>query len=58
MDYVMLKSYDGKLVKVNIKEKDEYLRKQKLIKKYLDMGKTKKEIIELIKSGELDAKIN
>jgi len=56
MDYVMLKSYDGKLVKVNIEQKDEYLRKQKLIKKYLDMGKTKKEVIELIKSGELDAK--
>lgn len=35
MEYVTLKSYDGKMVRVPLEKKDEYIRNQKLIKMYL-----------------------
>ena len=46
--YVTLKSYDGKLVRVPEEKKEEYLRKQEMIKLYLDEGKTIEEIKEIL----------
>ena len=51
MDYVTLKSYDGKLVRVPEEKKDEYLRNQEKIKMYLSEGKSIKEIKEILKNG-------
>lgn len=51
MEYVTLKSYDGKMVRVPLEKKDEYIRNQKLIKMYLEQGKGIDEIKELIKNG-------
>ena len=51
MEYVTLKSYDGKMVRVPLEKKEEYIRNQKLIKMYLEQGKEIDEIKELIKNG-------
>lgn len=48
-EYVFLKSYDDKIVKVPIDKKDEYLRNQKLIKQYLEEGKNLREILSLMR---------
>ncbi len=49
MDFVTLKSYDGKIVRVPEERKDEYLRNQERIKMYLSEGKTTEEIKEILK---------
>ena len=46
--YVILKAYDGKIVRVPFDKKDEYLRTQEIIKFYIQKGKSLKEIIELL----------
>ena len=51
MDYVTLKSYDGKLVRVPEEKKEEYLKNQERIKMYLDEGKGIEEIKEILKNG-------
>ena len=50
MNYITLKSYDGKLVRVLEEKKDEYLRNQERIKMYLDEGKSIKEIKEILRN--------
>lgn len=47
-DIVTVKSYDGKLVRVPLSKKEEYLNKQKEIKRLLDSGKTKEEVLRII----------
>lgn len=47
-DIVTVKSYDGKLVRVPLSKKEEYLNKQKEIKILLDSGKTKEEVLRII----------
>ena len=49
MDYVTLKSYDGKIVRVPEERKEEYLRNQERIKMYLSEGKSIEEIKEILK---------
>ena len=49
MEYITVKSYDGKIVRIPAEEKEEYLKNQNLIKKYLDEGKNYKEILEIMK---------
>ena len=49
---VIVKSYDGKLVKVPIDKKEEYLRIQNEIKILLESGKTKEEVIRIINERE------
>lgn len=51
MEYVTLKSYDGKMVRVPLGKKDEYVRNQKIIKMYLEQGKRIEEIKEILKNG-------
>lgn len=48
---ITVKSYDGKIVTVPEEKKDEYEQNQRLIKMYLNQGKTKEEIKELLKNG-------
>ena len=48
---ITIKSYDGKMVTIPEEKKEEYERNQILIKKYLNQGKTKEEIKELLKNG-------
>lgn len=48
---ITVKSYDGKMVTIPEEKKVEYERNQKLIKMYLEQGKTKDEIKELLKNG-------
>lgn len=45
---ITLKSYDGKMVRIPEEKKEEYERKQRLIKMYLKQGKTKAEIKEIL----------
>ena len=45
---VTIKSYDGKLVRVLLSKKEEYLNKQKEIKRLLDIGKTQEEVLRII----------
>lgn len=45
---VIVKSYDGKLVSVPLSKKEEYLNIQKEIKRLLDNGKTKEEVLRII----------
>lgn len=52
MRYVTVKSYDDKLVRIPEYKKDEYLELQRLIKSYLNEGKTIEEIKKLIKDVE------
>lgn len=47
-DIVTVKSYDGKLVRVPLSKKEEYLNKQKEIKILLDNGKTQEEVLRII----------
>ena len=48
---ITVKSYDGKLVTIPEEKKDEYEKNQRKIKMYLEQGKTKEEIKELLKNG-------
>jgi hypothetical protein len=48
---ITVKSYDGKMVTIPEEKKDEYEENQKLIKIYLEQGKTKDEIKELLRNG-------
>ena len=50
MKYVMVKSYDNKIVKIPEDKKEEYLNMQEKIKYLLKQGKTLEEIKELIKN--------
>ena len=50
MEYVTVKSYDGKLVRVPEEKLEEYIKSE--IKKYLKEGKTIKEIKEIINERE------
>ena len=45
---VIVKSYDGNLVRVPLNKKDEYLKKQNEIKRLLDSGKTKEEVLRIM----------
>ncbi len=45
---ITVKSYDGKLVRIPEEKKEEYEKNQKLIKMYLEQGKTKEEIKKLL----------
>lgn len=45
---VIVKSYDGKLVRVPLDKKEEYLKVQKEIKELLDSGKSKEEVLKII----------
>ena len=49
---VTVKSYDGKMVRVPEKKVEEYLRNQKLIKKYVDEWLSIEEIKVLLKMKE------
>ena len=49
---VTVKSYDGKIVRVPEEKVEEYLRNQKLIKKYVDEGLSIEEIKVLLKMKE------
>ena len=51
MEYITVESYDGKMVRVPMDKKEEYLRKQKQIKMYLEQGKDIEEIKEILKNG-------
>ena len=48
---ITVKSYDGKMVSIPEEQKEEYERNQKLIQMYLEQGKTKQEIKEILTSG-------
>lgn len=50
MDEVTVKSYDGKMVRVPLEKKEEYLRNQEKIKSYLSSGKTIEEIKDIMKN--------
>lgn len=52
MEYVTVLSHNGKMVRVPLEKKDEYIRNQKLIKMYLEQGKGIEEIKEIIKNGQ------
>jgi len=47
---ITVRSYDGRMVRIPEEKKEEYLRKQKEIKRYMEAGKTKEEIKELLKN--------
>ena len=51
-DLITLESYDGKLVKVPIEKKEEYIETQRRIKMYLQEGKTIEEIKDILKEGK------
>lgn len=48
-EYVIVKSYDNKIVRVKKEEVEKYLLNQKKIKKYIQEGKSLKEIKDLLK---------
>ncbi len=50
MEYVTVRSYDGKLVRVEASKKDEYLRTQEKIKSLIKSGKSLEEIKEIMKN--------
>ena len=50
MKYIMVKSYDNKIVRIPEDKKEEYLNTQEKIKHLLKQGKTLQEIKELIKN--------
>ena len=47
-DKVIVKSYDGKLVRIPLSKKEEYLKKQEEIKFLLKSGKSKEEVLKII----------
>ena len=49
MELVLVRSYDGTVVKIPKDKAKEYLAKQALIKKYLEEGKSIAEIKKLLK---------
>ena len=50
-EYVTLKSYDEKLVRVPVEKKEEYLRNQEIVKGFLAEGKSIEEIKEILKNN-------
>ena len=48
---ITVKSFDGKMLKIPEEKREEYLRNQRNIKMYLEQGKTKEEIKEIMKNG-------
>ena len=51
MSDITVKSFDGKMVRIPEEKREEYLRNQERIKRYLEQGKTKEEIKEIMKNG-------
>lgn len=51
MSDITVKSFDGKMVRIPEEKREEYLRNQKMIEMYLEQGKTKEEIKEIMKNG-------
>ena len=51
MEYITLKSYDGKMVRVPYEKKEKYLQNQNKIKSLIKEGKNIDEIMELLKNG-------
>ena len=47
---ITVKSYNGKMVQIQEEKREEYLRNQEKIKRYLEEGKTKDEILDLMKN--------
>ena len=47
-DKVTLRSYDGKLSRVPIDQKEEYLKKQREIQQLFNSGKTKEEVLRIL----------
>ena len=47
---ITVKSYNGKMVQIPEEKREEYLRNQEKIKRYLEEGKTKEEILDLMKN--------
>ncbi|MGN1358308.1 MAG: hypothetical protein ACI4WU_02955 [Bacilli bacterium] len=52
MQYVTVKSYDGKMVRIPVNKKEEYLEKQRLIKQYINQGLKISEILNLLDNGD------
>lgn len=50
--YVTVKSYDGKMVRIPVNKKEEYLEKQRLIKQYINQGLKINEILKLLDNGD------
>jgi len=57
MEYVTVKSYDGKLVRIKEEKVKEYLEKQEEIKMLLKQGKTKEEIRNIINEQGRDNRV-
>lgn len=49
---ITIKSYNGKMVRIPEEKREEYEQNQRVIKMYLEQGKTKEEIEEMLKSGK------
>ncbi len=49
---ITVTSYDGKLVRIPEEKREEYERRQRLIKQYIKQGKTKAEIREILKNEQ------
>ena len=47
---ITVKSYNGKMVRIDEDKKEEYLRNQERIKMYIEEGKTIEEIKEIMKN--------
>ena len=50
MEYITVKSYDGKIVRIPAEKKDEYSTNQGKIELYLSEGKSIEEIKEILKN--------
>ena len=51
MEYITLKSYDVKMVRVPYEKKEEYIENQNKIKELIEQGKNIDEIKEILKNG-------
>lgn len=51
MEYITIKSYDGKMVRIPVDKKEEYIQNQNIIKNMKKQGKSNEEIKELLKNG-------
>ena len=50
MSDITVRSFDGKMVRIPEEKREEYLRNQKKIKMYMEQGKTKEEIMEMMQN--------
>ena len=51
---ITVKSYNGKMVSIDEDKKEEYLRNQERIKRYIKEGKTIEEVKEIMKNESRD----